>query len=171
MVTKYFIGIGIALFGAGAACLHAQQQNPTTMQQQMAAADVPQSAANTVDYKTPLKTFQKYLGSLSTPNTKVMSECLTDRAKQAEFEGRALTDQELAALDAQAQQAGHSALRLDSFIFTPDPQKPRITALVSSVKGQTRITEEMALVLVDTAGGWKIDESTATLKARAPEPP
>ncbi len=170
-MVKYIIATAFVLLAASQTNLHAQQQNPTTMAQQIAAADVPQSTANTVDYKTPFKTYQKYLGSLSTPNLKVMSGCLTDRAKQAEFEGRTLTDQEFAALDAQAQQAGHSSLRLDSFIFTPDPQKPRITALVSSVKGQVRITEEMVLVLVDTTGGWKIDESTATQKTRTLEPP
>lgn len=170
MVKKHFIATVLALLAFNAARLLGQQQNPTTMQEQMAAADMPQSAASTVDYKTPLKTFQKYLGSLNAPNTKAMSECLTDQAKEAEFEGRTLTDQELAALDTLAQQAGHSTLRLDSFIFTPDPQRPRITVLVSSVKGQTRITEEIALVLIDTTGGWKIDEDTTVQKGRAPEP-
>lgn len=171
MVTKYFIAAALGLLTINVSRLRAQQQEPSTMQQQMAAADVPQSAANTVDYETPFKTFQKYFGGLSTPDLRVMGECMTDRAKQTKFGGKVFTVQEAAAVAAQAQQAGYSARRLDSFIFSSDPQKPRITVLVSSVKGQLRITEEIVLVLLDTTNGWKIDESTTTDKARVQELP
>ena len=150
----------------------AQQQDPAEMQHQMALADALLSAANAPIYMTPLKTFNRYLESLRTPNLKAHLGCLTDRLRDEDFhEEKGLTGQELAARDAQAAQSGYSQIRLDSFVFTTDPYRPRITIRTSAVEGQIRVTETIILTLVDTASGWKIDDDTTTATTRTPSVP
>ena len=151
---------------------HAQQQDPAEMQHQMALADAPQSAANTTAYKTPLQTFNKYFDSLKTPNLKAHLDCLTDRLRHEDFQEEAgLTDQQLAARDAQAAQSGYSQMRLDSFVFTADPYRPQITIMTSAVESQVRVTETIKLTLIDTAFGWKIDDDPTTATTRASASP
>ena len=72
----------------------AQQQDPTEMQNQMNAADQPQSAVNAPLFKTPLKTYQQYYTAFTNANFKVMASCYTDTFKSNEFDGHNPTDQD-----------------------------------------------------------------------------
>jgi hypothetical protein len=146
----------------------AQQQTPQEMQSQMALADSLQSMANTSVYKTPLKTFQKYYDNSKIPNLVEVFACMTERLRSEILQNQTPSNEELAVWSAQAQQSQFSNITLDLFIFTPNPQRPKITVLTSGTEKGVRVTEQIILLFIETSSGWKIDDENITTKSRAP---
>jgi hypothetical protein len=135
----------------------AEQQDPAEMQAQMHAADQQLSHADAIDYKTPLKTFNKYFASLQSFDFKAHLDCFTDNGKSAQLDGESPTDAVLNQRAALAAQENYSDTRLDSFLFHTDSIRPQITVIISALKNQTRSSEKVTLTLIDTSKGWKID--------------
>ncbi len=166
MVMKYMQLLIVLAFAPLAAC--ATTQTTTEKQAQMAAADVRQSSASVAAYETPFLVFSAYYNSMISYDLVSMIAAMTDEAKAEAFNGNVPTNQEAVTIGQALQQEGHSSHTIEAFYYTDNPQSPQIKAMLSSVHGQLKGTEEITLTFIDTAGGWKIAEQEIVSKGKAP---
>ena len=159
-ITTLLISIWLFAF-----CTHSMaQQTAQQIQDQMNAADAPQSAANTVTYKTPLKTYQAYYSKWTTGSAKALFDCYTSALQQNELDGNPYpTDDQFNQIGNQILQDGYSNFQVTYFIFASDPQRPTVTVTITSTDSQHQLRkEQLVMTMLDTAAGWKIDVLTAT---------
>jgi hypothetical protein len=132
-------------------------QTEQEMAAQMAAADTRQSPADTTAFKTPLKTFQRYLDRINAIDFPNVLDCFTQAGKASHFETTDFTPQEIQEITAKIQADGFSPGTVVYFLYQDIGEKTKITARISSTKETTSSIEELAFILVDTPSGWKID--------------
>ena len=153
------------IFGAGMlASSQAQTQSPAAMQAQEAAADAQVSTSGTATYPTPYKLFQRFYAAVSGTSSTTLYALFTKNALNSAFDNDPPTTQaQFAAIDAGDVAAADADFTLISFVFTPDPKRPKVTTVITYTRkdpnssGRLGIKETNELTLIDTGMGWMID--------------
>lgn len=141
-----------------ALCVHGfGSQTEQEIAAQMAAADARQSSADTATFKTPLKTFQRYVDRINAIDFPNVLDCFTEAGKASHFESTDFSPQEIQEITAKIQADGFSPGTVVQFFYENIEDRAKISAHVSSTKGNVTSTEALVFVLVDTPSGWKID--------------
>ena len=128
-----------------------------------------QSVANgRANNATPAEVFINSMSALVRGDLRAFALSMNQSARSELLEGRSIDDPYLQTLPQKMAAAGFQALTVESFKAERTANGCRLVAMLSSVRGNQKISEEVTMALTDSASGWIIEKYESRTAKREP---
>lgn len=128
----------------------------------------PSMAQGRPNNATPAETFINSMSALVRGDLRFFALSMNQSAQSDFLEGRSIDDPYFQTLPQKVAAAGFQALTVESFKAERTTNGCRLVAMLSSVRGNQKISEEVTMALTDSSSGWMIEKYESRTAKREP---
>ncbi|MEI6536725.1 MAG: hypothetical protein WCN98_15370 [Verrucomicrobiaceae bacterium] len=123
-------------------------------------------SASVTNVSTAADTFVALMSALARGDLRTFALAMSKPAQTAFLEGRSIDDPYFQMLPQKMAEAGFQAPTLESFQAERTNEGCRLVAILSSVRGKQKISEEIAMEMSDSTSGWLIEKYESRIVKR-----